>query len=259
VAMNRWLYRAQERQVKRLVDDRTLRPLDVYEIGVGTGYWVAFWRGYGAEVGGCDFVPDAVERLGKGFEQLDITSDRPTGTHQLVWVANVLLHVLDDERFAAALANVAAAVETGGYLVMFEPLQVASFRPRAGDRDSRARPSEAYLEPLIDAGLELVHLRPATALTSDPIEGSSRLRYRARLAIWLALKGPARVWPALGASMGFIAYLLDPAVLRIAGGASSKLVVMYRPVPSDDATTHAEVEGALAKSEQPRRCSDASR
>src|SRR5712691_10897183 len=80
-AMNRWLYRAQERQVTRLVDDLNLRPSDVYEIGVGTGYWVAFWRRYGAEVSGCDFVPDAVEHLGEGFEQLDITSDRPTGTH----------------------------------------------------------------------------------------------------------------------------------------------------------------------------------
>jgi hypothetical protein len=247
-AMNRWLYRAHERQVRCLVDELDLRPVDVYEIGVGTGYWVAFWRSFGADVRGGDFVPEAVKRLGSGFERLDITSDRPIGTHQLVWVANVLLHVLDDERFAAAMVNVAAAVATGGYLMMVEPLQVARYRPRAGDRDSRARPSEAYLEPLLDAGLELIQLRPATALTSDPIEGSSRLRYRARLAIWRALKGPARFWPALGGPMGFLAYLLDPVVLKLAGGASSKLVVMHRPNAPDDAGSGARPVSASAVS-----------
>jgi SAM-dependent methyltransferase len=232
-AMNRWLYRAQERQVERLVDDLHLIPSDVYEIGVGTGYWVNFWRRYGAEVRGCDFVPEAVERLGAGFERLDITADRPATAHHWVWIANVLLHVLDDEGFAAALENVAAGVDRGGYLVMLEPLQVASFRPRAGDLDSRARPVDAYVKPLVDAGLELIELRPATALTSDPIEGSSRLQYRARWAIWRALKGPARVWPILGGPIGFLAYLLDPVALRLIGGSSSKLLVMSRPDPVD--------------------------
>jgi SAM-dependent methyltransferase len=254
-AMNRWLYRAQERQVKRLMDNLNLRPTHVYEIGAGTGYWVAFWRKAGAEVRGCDFVPDAVERLGKGFELLDITSGRPTGTHELVWIANVLLHIVDDEAFAAALANVAATVRVGGFLVMIEPLQLASFRPVIGDEHSRARTAGAYLEPLVEAGMKLVELRPATALTSDPIEGSSRLRYRAWRALWRSLKGPARIWPALGGTMGLIAFLFDPVVLRVAGGATSKLVVMGRPDPSSDAMLRASI-GKLARPDEYNRQSD---
>jgi SAM-dependent methyltransferase len=227
--MNRWLLRAMERQVDRLVKDLSLQPAEVYEIGAGTGYWVEYWRQRGAEVRGSDFVPDAVDGLGEGFELADITVTRPTSTHELVWVAHVLIHVIDDELFAAALANVASTVKPGGFLVILDPLQVASFRPRIGDSHSRARDSGAYLDPLVAAGLTLIEMRPTTALASDPVEASSRIRFRAWLAIWRALKAPARIWPAAGGLMGAIVYLLDPIVLRVAGGVASKIVVMYRP------------------------------
>jgi SAM-dependent methyltransferase len=231
-AMNRWLYRAQLRQVRRLLDDLDIRPATVYDVGAGTGYWTSFWRHRGAHVSGCDFAPEATERLGEGFELLDISAQRPAGAYELVWVVNVLLHVLDEERFAAALANVAGAVQANGFLIMLEPLQTAAFRPPAGDVYSTARPAEEYLEPLRKAGLTLVELRPATAVTTDPIEGSSRARYRAWRAMWLALKGPARLLPATGWLMGLVAYLLDPIVLHIAGGATSKLVVLRRADPA---------------------------
>jgi SAM-dependent methyltransferase len=231
-AMNRWLYRAQVRQVRGLLDDLDVRPATVYDVGAGTGYWTSFWRGRGANVNGCDFASEAVEQLGDGFELLDISIRRPTGSYELVWVANVLLHVLEQKSFVEALANVASAVKVNGFLVMLEPLQTAAYRPPASDLYSKARHAEEYLDPLRIAGLTLVHLRPATAVTTDPIEGSTRRRYRAWRALWLALKGPARLVPATGWLMGLVAYLLDPIVLRVAGGATSKLVVLRRAEPA---------------------------
>src|SRR6266550_5460802 len=62
-SMNRWLYRAHERQVRRLADDVDLHPKHVYEVGAGTGYWTRFWRRRGAEVSGSDIAPLAVSRL----------------------------------------------------------------------------------------------------------------------------------------------------------------------------------------------------
>lgn len=230
--MNRWLYRAQQRRARCILDGLGLRPSTVYDVGAGTGYWTSFWRRRGARVSGCDLTPEAVGALGGGFEVLDISRERPTGVHELVWVANVLLHVLDEDRFVVALGNIAAAVQPGGYLVLIEPLQIAAYRPIAGDRHSTARPASAYLEPLRAAGLTEIGMWPATALTSDPIEASSKLHYRGWRAIWRALKAPARVVPWTGRVMGFAAYGLDPLVLRLAGGVTSKLVVMHRPNPS---------------------------
>ena len=230
-AMNKWIYRAQLRQVRRLVRDLDLRPVTVFDVGAGTGFFTTFWRARGARVMGCDFAPEAVERLGVGFAQLDISAAAPDGEYELVWVANVLLHVLDEDRFVAALANVAHAVQMGGLLILFEPVQVAKYRPKAGDRFSRARPVEAYLAPLQAAGLTLVEMRPATAVTTDPIEASSRLRYRAWRTLWQCIKGPARIWPVTGWTMGWVAYLLDPIVLRFVGGVTSKLVVLQRTEP----------------------------
>jgi len=227
-AMNRWLYRAQRRQVARLLDELDIRPATVYDVGAGTGYWSAFWQTRGATVRGCDFAPEAVARLGEAFELRDIAVEPPTGTYELVWVANVLLHILDEDRFSSALANIAGAVQPGGLLVMLEQLQIAPFRPRAGDKFSMARSKKAYLDPLAASGLTLVELRRATAVTSDPIEASTPFRFRLWLAFWRAIKGPARIWPATGGLMGRVAYVLDPVVLRLVGGVATKIVVLRR-------------------------------
>jgi SAM-dependent methyltransferase len=235
-SMNRWLYRASRRQVRRLFDRMLLTPRRVYDVGAGTGYWTRYWRSLGAEVSGCDFAETAVARLQRfgRFEVLDISEQRPAGTYDLVWVANVLLHILDEDRFGQALANVASLVEANGYLIMIEPLQVADYLSLASDGHSRARPAHAYLEPLAAAGLDLVEMAPATAIASNPIEASSKLSYRAWMAAWQALKAPTRISSRVGAPMGAFAYALDPLALRLFGGVSWKLVVLQRHAQSHD-------------------------
>jgi hypothetical protein len=54
-----------------------------------------------------------------------------------------------------------------------------------------------------------------------------------------------------------IAFLFDPVVLRVAGGATSKLVVMGRPDPSGEAMVRASI-GKLARPEKGNRQSDTS-
>jgi SAM-dependent methyltransferase len=232
-SMNSWLYRAKLRQLRRLVSRLQLEPRSVYDVGAGTGYWTEYWVSLGAEVAGCDFSAEAVARLQKlgHFELLDISNRSPAATCDLVWVADVLLHILDEDRFRQALANIATIVEPGGYLILLEPAQVASFRTVARDAYSLARPVESYLQPLRSAGLSVVEVVPATAVANNPIEGSSMLRYRAWTTAWKAFKAPTRISSRLGWPMGALAYSIDPVALRLFGGVSSKFLVLRRPIP----------------------------
>jgi SAM-dependent methyltransferase len=116
---NRWLYSVMARRLDQFVRRHDLRPNDVLDTGSGTGYWVAWWAGHGAEkVDGCDLVPVAVDRLRDrfpgNFAVLDIGTSAPSGTYDMVGVLNVLLHVTDDSRFQEALRNFAKAVRPGG-------------------------------------------------------------------------------------------------------------------------------------------------
>ena len=89
----------------------------------------------GWQVDGCDLVPSAVDQLRVAdpdaqFWVADASS--PDGilaqseglaaeSYDLVTATSVLLHVTEDESFAQALKNVAAAVKPGGHLLLVEP------------------------------------------------------------------------------------------------------------------------------------------
>ena len=70
-AMNRWLYRALDRNVAAFLRRHGLSdpfPDRVFDVGAGIGFWVDAWHRRGAiRVDGCDLVPDAVTRLNERF------------------------------------------------------------------------------------------------------------------------------------------------------------------------------------------------
>jgi 2-polyprenyl-3-methyl-5-hydroxy-6-metoxy-1,4-benzoquinol methylase len=230
---NRWLYAALARSLGKFVDRHRLNPIEVYEIGAGTGYWVDWWSRRGAEVYGSDLVPEAVDglrtRFGEFFTVLDISAETPPRTAPLVVVMNVLLHITDDEAFAASLAHVASSVEAGGHLLMVEPIQTSGRFHRAyrSGTSSVARSQEAYVHPLADAGLELVALEPASGVASDPIEAGSPWLLLLENFAWRALKAPAKI--GFGDVSGRLIYALDPLALRLGARYSSKFLLMRRP------------------------------
>lgn len=242
VRLNRLLYRALERRVRGFVRHHRLLPAArAFDVGAGTGYWVARWHELGAaRVDGCDLVPAAVASLetayaarGDRFFVADIgspTPGLPPDRYELVSVMNVLLHLVDDAAFERALGAVAALVAPGGHLLLVEPILFdASFvRSWTTDQASRARPLAAYRDPLVAAGLELVDVRGAVALANNPIEARSRARFARyeRWWEWLRLRakaGPLPRWlgPALLAG--------DRLALALGEAPSSKLALFRRP------------------------------
>lgn len=163
--LNKWIYRSIRLNMRRFVKRHGLTSTGgrMLEVGVGTGYWLDFWEQHGWQVDGCDLVPLAVERLraarpSSHFWVADVGSedgvlagapDAPVGGYDLVTVTSVLLHVTDDEAFARALRNVAAAVRPGGHLLLVEPILTHTKKaaPYSPKNASRARVRRASCAP----------------------------------------------------------------------------------------------------------------
>jgi 2-polyprenyl-3-methyl-5-hydroxy-6-metoxy-1,4-benzoquinol methylase len=175
-SFNRWMYAVRRsvfsRAVRGLFDPRKARVLDV---GSGTGFYVERWKELGArDITGCDLTAVAVERLRERFpeaqfQQLDISAGslELDGPYDAVSAMDVLYHIVDDERYAQALRNLAGLVAPGGYLVLTENL-LHGEALRTSHQVSRS--FDAIVRLLNDGGLEIVRRRPVFVLMNTPVD-----------------------------------------------------------------------------------------
>jgi len=246
IDLNVWLYRVLERNLRSFLRRHKLLsppPARVFEVGVGTGYWTPFWYHLGAKrVDGCDLAEEAVARLRERFPDAtftvgDIVDEGvipADGSYDLVTVFNVLLHIIDEDRFAVAAGHVAAAVRPGGHLLLVEPalLLEASVRPLRAGASSTARLLARYREVLEAAGLELVVASASTTVANNPIEHGlphiGRFVWSWRTAVRQARKGPRRARLA-----GRVLSLVDRIVMPTGVAPSGKLLLFRRPDAPD--------------------------
>jgi 2-polyprenyl-3-methyl-5-hydroxy-6-metoxy-1,4-benzoquinol methylase len=129
---NRWQYR-----VRRVVFRHIVRSLDVdlstakvLDIGSGVGFYINLWRQAGAaNVTGVDIADSAVRRLseclpGIRFERLDISGDvgHLGGNYDAVSAMDVLFHIVNDDLYERAFANVYNLLRPGGWFIFSEHL-----------------------------------------------------------------------------------------------------------------------------------------
>lgn len=226
IAFNAWLYRNGARNLDRfLAGHGVATPSRVFDAGVGSGFWVDYWRRHGAErVDGCDLVPAAVARISTRFpagrfEVGNLEHGPPTiETYPLVSAMNVLLHITTDDGFARALDSLAAIVEPGGCLLLAEPAVRDARRatPYRSDVHARVRHMSAYAP----TGMRLRAVGATAVLGADPIEGSAIWS-----RTWNLLGKAARRGSVAGEAAGRIPYLLDPFLIRAGLAPSGKFLL----------------------------------
>jgi SAM-dependent methyltransferase len=112
-----------------------------------------------------DIAPTAITNLSRRhpeatFLLADVSEQPPPGRFDLVNAFDVLYHITDDERWANAVRNLAAAVEPGGLLLISDTF---SDTPGLAEHN-RMRPLRRYEELLAPADLRVVALRPTHVL-----------------------------------------------------------------------------------------------
>ena len=137
----------------------------VLDIGPGMGYFVGRYIEWGARhVTGVDITQVSVENLQRTFPthhfiQADISDEsyRFTEQYDLVSAISVIYHIVDDDRFRCALANMCQSVRPGGHLLISD-----AFRRTPGftAQHARWRSLDRYAPVLEEYRLQVVAVRP---------------------------------------------------------------------------------------------------
>lgn len=218
---NRWAYQVRREVfldlVRREIPD--LAHARVLDIGSGTGFYLDRWREAGAaDVSGLDLTDAAVDQLRARYPTLtihrgDIGTDAPAdlglepGSFDAVSAMDVLFHIVDDEAFARALANIRGALRPGGVFLWSD-----AFAHHQESRvEHRASRTLATVEQLVrEAGFEVERRTPMFVLMNDPVDTRGPWARRA----WKATMGVASLAEPLGGLVGWALYPLESRLVR---------------------------------------------
>ncbi len=230
---NEWMYRVRGEVFDRVVADLGLGTTgqQVLEVGPGTGFYVDRWLRRGAAVTGVDLAPVVASTLATRFPsarflQADIglplappLSDE-TGRFDVVSAFDVLFHIVDDESYARALANIASLLKPGGVFIWSDNF---IHRPttRVTHQVSRSLPD--ITSALDRAGFTIEARVPMFMVMNYPAD-ASRL---AGLA-WTVMMSPAMVSNALGGLMGRLLYPIERRLVRSAKESPSTELMICR-------------------------------
>lgn len=236
---NRWLYR-----VRRHLFARELGHLDVdwmgrrvLDVGSGTGFYIAQWLRLGAAITGSDLTNSAIQTLSATFPEtpfvrFDLADSPPfqAQSFEAISAFDVLFHIVDDDRYQAALRNVSLLLKPGGYFVFSE-----NFVRGSAVRDIHvvSRSLHEIHARLDDVGLEIVTRRPMFVLMNVPIDSGSKTLH----AYWRSLERGLVRFPALGGTVGSLLYPIERALVFVMReGPSTELMICRRRARSGEGT-----------------------
>lgn len=236
VPFNEALYAQRERVLLRVLrrEGIALRGATIVEYGPGTGFYTSIFAREGAAmVDGLDITDVSARELAARFPQYrfaqaDITAPLAIepGSADIVAAFDVLFHVVDEDRFAAALANAAAALRPGGALLVSDLfLHVAPATTAAYYIPRTLARWEAALDA---AGFDIVGRDPIFVTMHPPLDASGRTR-RVLSGLWERVTRRLKKHPKDGRFIGAVLGFADRLLCRIVGdGPSTELLVARR-------------------------------
>ena len=125
---NSHLYRARVNTLENAFRESgiTIEKSDILEIGCGTGFFTNFCEQKKANsYTGIDITEVSVQSLAKRFPlyhfvQADIGDENfsPDKQFDIILIADVLYHIVDDKRFITAIHNIGRSLKPGGFLIV---------------------------------------------------------------------------------------------------------------------------------------------
>lgn len=172
---NQWLYRRKHDCLQQCVAGIDLRGKHVLDVGCGTGFFVRWFLQSGAKVTGLDITEVSVRELSARFPcdfhvgDIAAQSLPVAGRFDIVNVWDVLYHIVDDRRHAAALGNIAKVTAPGGQLLFTDWLGLGEDGTAA--HHVKPRCLETYQALLRDLGFTLRAVHPLYRLLNRRLLG----------------------------------------------------------------------------------------
>lgn len=230
---NLWMYRVRRHVLRRALARArvSLEGATVLEVGAGTGFYVRRWLELGAaHVTGIDLSATAVATLRAEFPTVEFVRGdiaKPpevlsSHRYDLVSAFDVLYHIVDDERFVRAIANIGELARPGGHLLLSDNFLHG---PAIRGREQVSRSLAEIEDALAAAGFEIVLRRPIFFLMNNPVDSQSRFLHRSWRAIQRTCYRSHSAGGVLGAALYPFELLLTGVVRE---GPSTELVVCRR-------------------------------
>ncbi len=237
VQYNRWLYVVRRAQfvvrMRRMLGSKERSALEVLDVGSGSGVYIDLWQRLGVgRVVGSDLTLEAMIYLqrtfpGVRFQQGDVGDPNfmsGEGPFDVVSAFDVLFHIVDDGRFAQAIANIGRLVKPGGYFVFTDLfLHGRSFR----SPHQVGRTLEHQRSVLHRAGFQIVDRKPIFVIMEAPVDSTSVLHRR----FWRSWRDLVSRREAFGFIAGALAFPIELVLsTAVSEGPSIEMMVCRQPV-----------------------------
>ncbi len=147
----------------------------VLELGPGIGIFTEYFRDKGVEeYYAIDIVEKAVMELSSTYEnyhfKLGDISDHNIyeGNYDLIFAADVLLHITNEELYKSAITNISEHLEADGICILIDP--VSAMDVKSGSPHVVIRNKEYVSNILYDNELELVDILPVANFMNYPFD-----------------------------------------------------------------------------------------
>lgn len=197
---NEWLYRRKKDVLQAALKKVGFnsKGSSVFEIATGTGVYVEMWKQLGIErMAGIDISQAATDLVQKrfpeySFNKYDVSEpglETAVGRDfDLVTAIDVLYHVVDNEKFATALDNIAKTIKPGGLFVVHERFLKNNERKFSY---IRWRTLDSYVAALQNAGFEVLFRMPTFFISVQPYDLKNKSKEKIANQFWNGVLFPS--------------------------------------------------------------------
>ncbi len=230
-SFNEWMYRVRKHVFCRLINSLhlDLKSTAVLDVGSGTGFYIDLWKRLGAQsVTGVDITQTAVENLKRRFPegefyQADIgTGLSWAGTYGVITAFDVLFHIVNDDKFAAAVRNCYQALRPHGVFIFSDNFL---HRPRVELEHQVSRSLDDIQRVVVDSGFQIEKRVPMFSLMNSPVDSDSKYRK----LYWKALNRAVGMGESAGFVTGATLYPLELWLTRSGESATTEIMVCRKP------------------------------
>lgn len=243
---NDFLYKSKVRTMNRALGKLRLdiRGYKAFDIGTGVGFWIDYLLEKGVNsITGIDITSSSIDFCNRKYSQDlrnlrfvcgDISDDVLMSEKllgegcDLATAFDVLYHITDDDKFCAAIKNIALGLNPGGYLFLTDILS-SSEDKISHQQHVRWRSLSYYRQELGNNGLDIIYLAPMTVLLGSPIDASG---FRGKIlnvtyySLTCRLTSKSKMFPVIDSGCLSVLYTFDSILTLFSGfGVSTKLLV----------------------------------